>query len=85
MSCDLFLNAFFHFFNSTGNAACHIWSDNGSNFKAGSKALSQSFKNVEWKGVIDKWSTCGVSGKFSPPFLPSKGGNWEGMAGLSKT
>ena len=61
MSCDSILNAFFRFFNSTGNATRHIWCDNGSNFKAGSKALSQSFKNVEWKGVIDKWDACGVS------------------------
>ena len=84
MSYSSFLNAFFHFFNSTSNATLHIWCDNGSNFKAGSKALTQSFKNVDWKGVIDKWSACGISWKFIPPFSPSKGGNWERMVGLSK-
>ena len=58
------------------------YGNNGTNFKAGSKALMQSFKNVHWKGVIDKLSACGISSKCIPPFLPSKGGIWKRMVGL---
>ena len=80
MSCDSFLDAFFRFFNTRGHAARHMWCDSkGTNFKASSKALTQSFRNVEWKNVIDKWSANGISWCHIPPFAPSKEGNWEQM------
>ena len=76
MSCDSFLGAFFRFFNTRGHATRYVWCDNGTNLKAGSKALSQSFGNVKWKDVVDKWSAHGISWHHIPPFAPSKGGNW---------
>ena len=44
---------FFRLFSTRGHDTHHVWCDNGTSFKAGSKALSQCFRNVEWKGVID--------------------------------
>ena len=61
MTCDYFLEAFFRFFNSRGHATRYIWCDNGTNLKAGSKALTQSFENIKWKNVIDKWSVLDIS------------------------
>jgi hypothetical protein len=84
MTCDSFLEAFFRFFNTRGNAARFIWCDNGTNLKSGSKALTSSFEGVKWKAVVDKWSAHGVSWRHIPPYAPSKGGNWERMVGLAK-
>ena len=84
MTCDSFLEAFFCFFSTRGHAARYIWCDNGTNLKAGSKALTHSFEGIKWKGVIDKWSTQGISWCHIPSFAPSKGGNWERMVGLEK-
>ena len=61
MTCDSFLEAFFRFFNSRGHATRFIWCDNGTNLKSGAKALNSSFEGVKWKGVIDKWSSHGIS------------------------
>ena len=84
MTCELFLEAFFRFFSTRGHATKYIWCDNGTNLKAGSKALTHSFEGIKWKGVVDKWSARGISWRHIPPFAPSKGGNWERMVGLAK-
>ena len=61
-----------------------MWCDNGSNLKAGSNELTNSFAGTKWKGVVDKWSAHGISWRHIPPYAPSKGGNWERMVGLAK-
>ena len=80
-----FLEVFFRFFNSRGHSTRFIWCDNGTNLKAGSKALSSSFDSIKWKGVVDKWSARGISWHHILPFAALKGGNWERMVGLSKS
>ena len=84
MTCDSFLEAFFRFFNTRGHATKYVWCDNGTNLKAGSKALTHCFEGIKWKGVIDKWSARGISWHHILPFAPSKGGNWERMVSLAK-
>ena len=79
MTCDAFLETFFDFFNSRGHATRHIWSNNETNLKAGSKAFTQSFENVKWKDVTDKWSAHGISWRHVPALGPSKkvfGNEW---------
>ena len=48
LTYDSFLEAFFRFFNSRGHSTRFIWCDNGTNLKAGSKALSSSFDSVKF-------------------------------------
>ena len=84
MTCDSFLEAFFRFFNTCGHATRFIWCDNGTNLKAGSKTLTSDFEGVKWKGVVDKWSAHGISWHHTPPYAPSKGGNWKRIVGLAK-
>ena len=84
MTFDSFLEAFFRFFSTHGHATRYIWCDNGTNLKAGSKALTHSFEGVKWKGVVNRWSAHGLSWRHTPLFAPSKGGIWERMVGLAK-
>ena len=47
MTCDLFLETFFRFFNTRGHVTKHIWCDNGTNLKVGSKALTHCFEGIK--------------------------------------
>ena len=72
------------FFSTRCYATHYIWCNNGTNLKAGSKALTHSFEGVKWKGVVDRWSAHRISWRHILPFAPSKEGNWERMVGLAK-
>ena len=56
----------------------------GTNLKAGAKALLQRFSNVKCKYVIDRWSSKEIGWRHIVSFTPSKDGNWERLFGLSK-
>ena len=69
MICDSFLEGFFRFLNTRGHATRCIWCDNGTNLKAGSKALTHSFERVKWSGWSISGAHTGFLGVISRPLL----------------
>ncbi|XP_053968959.1 uncharacterized protein LOC128870369 [Anastrepha ludens] len=60
-----------------------IFSDNGSNFKASEKIISESLKNIDLNGIASSFDR--VKWRFNPPSAPHMGGAWERLVRSVKT
>lgn len=76
MSCDTFLAALQRFVSRRGICK-HLYSDQGTNFKAASKEISSFMERAAAEEGIE-WS-------FSPPSAPHFGGLWESGVKAVKT
>ncbi|XP_053968527.1 uncharacterized protein LOC128869954 [Anastrepha ludens] len=60
-----------------------IFSDNGTNFKASEKIISESLKNIDLNGIASSFDR--VKWRFNPPSAPHMGGAWERLVRSVKT
>ena len=84
MDTSSFLNTFFRFFHSCGEATREFWCDNATNLKTGGNELGQSIKSIKWQYVLDKLSPKDIEWKHIFLFSPKKRGSWERLVAMTK-
>ena len=83
MDADSFIIALRRFITFRGTPAV-VYSDNGTNIKAGDKELAQGIANLNSARVYGEAADRGVDWRYSPPTGSSFGGVWERLVGSSK-
>ena len=83
MDADSFIMAMRRFITFRGTPAV-VYSDNGTNIKAGDKELAQGIANLNSARVYGEAADRGVDWRYSPPTGSSFGGVWERLVGSSK-
>uniref|UniRef100_A0A914DSB9 Integrase catalytic domain-containing protein n=1 Tax=Acrobeloides nanus TaxID=290746 RepID=A0A914DSB9_9BILA len=84
LSAMAFINAFRRFVARRSKPKI-VWSDNGTNFKAGSKAIMLVWRNVMVEASQNAYiSTEQITWKHIPELAPFHGGAYERMVGLVK-
>ena len=78
LDTDGFINALRRFINLRGSPTT-IYSDNGTNFRAGEKEIRESLKDWNQKSIHEFLRQRHVTWKFNPPAASHMGGAWERM------
>ena len=78
LDTDGFINALRRFINLRG-CPTTIYSDNGTNFRAGEKEIRESLKDWNQKSIHEFLRQRHVIWKFNPPAASHMGGAWERM------
>ncbi len=76
MDTDSFLLAFRRFVSTRGTPRV-VYSDNGSNLKAGEKELKEGWERLCSKELLEHLAEIQVTWIYSPPSAPHFGGVWE--------
>ena len=76
LDTDGFINALRRFINLRGNPTT-IYSDNGTNFRAGEKGMRESLDDWNQKSIQEFLRQRNVIWKFNPPSASHMGGSWE--------
>jgi len=76
MDADSFLMAFRRFVSRRGSPAV-VYSDNGTNFVAGERELSEGIQRINHEKTGAAMAKSNIEWHFSPPAAPHFGGVWE--------
>ena len=76
LESDSFIMAFHRFAARRGKPQ-RLFSDNGTNFVAAERELSEEVSKINDKRVHDSMLVDSVDWKFNPPSAPHMGGAWE--------
>ena len=83
LSTDSFLMALRMFISRRGKPAV-IYSDNGTNLRAGERELRRLIHEWNQQTISDQLSQADIVWRFSPPAAADMGGVWERMVGTVK-
>ncbi|XP_045023683.1 uncharacterized protein LOC123468090 [Daphnia magna] len=83
MDADSFIMALRRFISLRGSPAV-VYSDNGTNLKAGGKELAEGIKNLNSIRVSGEMADRGIDWRYPPPTGSHYGGIWERLIGSSK-
>ncbi len=84
LDTDSFLGALFRFISRRGRPE-KIYSDNGTNFKAGERELRESLTEWNQNRIHEKLLQRNIQWHFNPPAASHMGGVWERMVRSVKT
>ena len=76
MDTDSFINAPRRFISLRGNPSS-VYSDNGSNFRAGEQELRTAIEDWNQRAICEFLRLKNISWKFNPPYASHMGGVWE--------
>jgi len=76
LDTDSFINALRRFISLRGNPTS-IYSDNGSNFRAGEQEMRTAIDYWNQKAICEFLRLKNISWKFNPPYASHMGGVWE--------
>lgn len=76
LDVDSFLLAFARFVSRRG-APTDVWSDNGTNLRAGERELREAVTRLNESRVPEQLAAKEIAWHFSPPSAPHFGGVWE--------
>lgn len=62
----------------------HLYSDNGTNFVAAEKELREAYRQIDFQGIQEEFTTSVIKWSFIPPASPHMGGAWERMIRSAK-
>lgn len=84
LDTDSFLMAFQRFIDVRG-APSNVYSDNGTNFKAGRRELEEGADRIDYEKVHEDLAARRIDWSFSPPLSPHFGGAWERIVRSAKS
>ena len=76
LDTDSFINALRRFISLRGNPSS-VYSDNGSNFRAGEQELRTAIEDWNQRAICEFLRLKNISWKFNPPYASHMGGVWE--------
>ena len=76
LDTDAFINALRRFISLRGNPTT-VYSDNGTNFRAGEQELRVSINDWNQRAINEFMRQRNISWKFNPPSASHMGGVWE--------
>ena len=76
LDTDSFINALRRFISLRGNSSS-VYSDNGSNFRAGEQEMRTAINYRNQRAICEFLRLKNISMKFNPPYASHMGGVWE--------
>ena len=76
LDTDSFINALRRFISLRGNPSS-VYSDNGSNFRAGEQEMRTAIDDWNQRAICEFLRLKNISWKFNPPYASHMGGVWE--------